>query len=229
MSSWRDGKTSKLKTFEKRSPTFLGGSDKYRIDVICGGFPCQDISVAGKGEGIAGSRSGLWKEFARIIGEIRPRYVIVENVAALLGRGLGDVLGDLAEIGFDAEWHCIPASAVSAPHRRDRIWIVAYPRRIDREWRSSKCRGSQETGSRDWPARSSQHPDHVANNNSQSLFGAAITWPECNPWFIEPDVGRVAHGVPNRVDRLKALGNAIVPQIAEIIGKAIMSHDQSLS
>ena len=97
------------------------------IDVICGGFPCQDISVAGKGAGIAGERSGLWGEYARIVGEVRPRYVIVENVAALLGRGLERVLGDLAALGYDAEWHCIPASAVGAPHRRDRIWIVAYP------------------------------------------------------------------------------------------------------
>lgn len=94
-------------------------------DVICGGFPCQDISVAGKGAGIGGERSGLWREYARLIGEIRPRYVIVENVAALLGRGLGDVLGDLAALGYDAEWHCIPASAVGAPHQRDRVWIVA--------------------------------------------------------------------------------------------------------
>ena len=96
------------------------------IDLICGGFPCQDISVAGKGAGIDGERSGLWSEYARIIGEVRPRYVIVENVAALLGRGLATVLGDLAALGYDAEWHCIPASAVGAPHRRDRVWIVAY-------------------------------------------------------------------------------------------------------
>ena len=85
------------------------------IDVICGGFPCQDISVAGKGAGIDGDRTGLWTEYARLIGELRPRYVIVENVAALLGRGLDRVLGDLAALGYDAEWHCIPASAVGAP------------------------------------------------------------------------------------------------------------------
>ncbi len=97
-----------------------------RIDGICGGFPCQDISTAGKGAGIDGARSGLWSEYARLIGELRPRYVFVENVAALLGRGLGRVLGDLAALGYDAEWHCIPASAVGAPHRRDRVWIVAY-------------------------------------------------------------------------------------------------------
>src|SRR5512139_1947664 len=107
-------------------------ADGISVDVICGGFPCQDISVAGKGAGIEGGRSGLWSEYARIIGELRPRYVIVENVAALLGRGLDRVLGDLAEIGYDAEWHCIPASYVGAPHRRDRVWIVAYPQCAER-------------------------------------------------------------------------------------------------
>ena len=101
--------------------------DGIAVDVICGGFPCQDISFAGAGAGLAGERSGLWREYARLIGELRPRFVIVENVSALLGRGLGAVLGDMAALGYDAEWHCIPASAVGAPHRRDRIWIVAYP------------------------------------------------------------------------------------------------------
>ncbi|MDX1950304.1 MAG: DNA (cytosine-5-)-methyltransferase, partial [Rickettsiales bacterium] len=98
-----------------------------KIDVICGGFPCQDISVAGKKAGITGSRSSLWKEFARLINEIKPKYAIIENVANLRGNGLITVLQDLWQIGYDAEWHCIPASAVGAPHRRDRIWIIAYP------------------------------------------------------------------------------------------------------
>jgi DNA (cytosine-5)-methyltransferase 1 len=92
-------------------------ADGISVDVICGGFPCQDISLAGqRALGIAGERSGLWREYARLIGELRPSFVIVENVAALLGRGLGEVLGDLAALGFDAEWHCIPAAAVGAPH-----------------------------------------------------------------------------------------------------------------
>lgn len=97
-----------------------------QIDIIAGGFPCQDISLAGKGAGITGTRSGLWIEFARLIGEIQPRYAIVENVSALLGRGLSRILGDLTSLGYDAEWHCIPASVVGAPHQRDRIWIIAY-------------------------------------------------------------------------------------------------------
>jgi DNA (cytosine-5)-methyltransferase 1 len=168
-----------------------------RVDIICGGFPCQDISVAGKGAGIEGERSGLWKEYARIIGEVRPRYVIVENVAALLGRGLDVVLGDLAALGYDAEWHCIPASAVGAPHRRDRLWIVAHT-----------------AGDNTWAGLFTQPP---ADNGWSGRFGDS-SW-----WLIEPDVGRVAHGIPNRVDRLRALGNAVVPQIPEIIGRAIMA------
>jgi len=98
-----------------------------RIDIIAGGFPCQDISVAGKGGGINAKRSGLWKEFARLINEVRPKYAIIENVANLRSQGLISVLQDLWEIGYDAEWHCIPASAFGAPHRRDRIWIIAHP------------------------------------------------------------------------------------------------------
>lgn len=97
------------------------------VDVLAGGFPCQDISRAGAKEGIGGKRSGLWFEYLRAIGDIRPRYVLVENVSDLLTRGLGAVLGSLAEIGYDAEWDCIPASAIGAPHIRDRLWLVAYP------------------------------------------------------------------------------------------------------
>jgi DNA (cytosine-5)-methyltransferase 1 len=168
-------------------------------DVICGGFPCQDISTAGKGAGIAGERSGLWVEMCRIIGEVRPRYAIVENVAALLGRGLGRVLGDLAAIGYDAEWHCIPASAVGAPHRRDRIWIVAY---LQSAGQPSGPLGSWEI--------------ELGRGYSRNRGDAR------GQWLVEPDVGRVAHGVPRRVDRLRALGNAVVPQIPELIGRAIL-------
>ena len=101
-------------------------ADGIGVDVICGGFPCQDISFAGKGAGLAGERSGLWREYARLIRELRPRVVFVENVSALLSRGLGDVLGDLAALGYDAEWDCIRASDVGAPHLRNRLWIIAY-------------------------------------------------------------------------------------------------------
>lgn len=175
------------------------------VDIICGGFPCQDISVAGRGAGLAGKRSGLWSEMLRIVRAVRPRYVVVENVAALLARGLGTVLGDLASIGYDAEWDCIPASAVGAPHRRDRVWIVAD---ADSE------RGCGR------PAIFSD-----ATNAWQSSRRA---FARC--WDVEPDVGRVAHGVPARVDRLRGLGNAIVPQVAEwIFRRIIEAHGEAQS
>lgn len=117
------------------------------VDVLCGGFPCQDISHAGKREGIDGERSGLWSEFVRIIRLVRPRYVVVENVSALLVRGMGRVLGDLSASGYDAEWDCIPACAVGAPHRRDRVWIVAYDHEYGGRVQSQclgKCRGTAD-------------------------------------------------------------------------------------
>lgn len=217
-------------------------ADGISIDVICGGFPCQDISTAGKGAGLAGARSGLFYEIARLIGELGPRYVILENVAALLSRGLDQVLGTLASLGYDAEWHCIPASAIGAPHRRDRIWIVAYSN-------STQCQGnglssriySQFNGS--WIDRSKTKDVANAFSFGQSgsgEFGDAshstsngkgqaiksLNGGIGQIWRTEPNVGRVANGVPNRVDRLKALGNAVVPQIPEIIGRAIMEAEK---
>jgi len=172
--------------------------DRIAVDVICGGFPCQDISHAGKGAGLRGERSGLWREYARLIGEVRPRYVVVENVSALLYRGLGEVLGDLASLGYDAEWHCIPASYVGAPHRRDRIWIVAYPNN-DGE---STCEVNAKT----------QRVQIVIRNG------------EWDRWLGKPEDVRMDDGLRDGVDRLKALGNAVVPQIPEIIGRAIMEQ-----
>ena len=211
-----------------------------KIDAICGGFPCQDISKAGKGAGITGSCSGLWTEYARIIGELRPRYVIVENVAALLNRGMERVLGDLAALGYDAEWHCIPASAVGAPHQRDRVWIVAYPQQPGEGRRGISGPGENKTtvGS-GAPSQSLGTGQDVADANIPRLEGrlAAILcecaeqgfawaggfqgWDEAK-WFAQSGMGRISNGTANRVDRLRSLGNAIVPQIAEIIGRAIL-------
>ena len=216
---------------ETRRSEDWGGTCGCGPQVICGGFPCQDISVAGKGAGIAGERSGLWSEYARIIGEVRPRYVIVENVAALLGRGIERVLGDLAALGYNAEWHCIPASAVGAPHRRDRVWIVAHTRCLDSFGWGGECGGPQAAGPCDRAARSGEHARDVADTNGAGCLEQWRGLPirqelaaaECGGWWqSEPDVGRVATGVPARVDRLRALGNAVVPQIPEIIGRAIM-------
>jgi DNA (cytosine-5)-methyltransferase 1 len=207
-------------------------ADRIEVDAICGGFPCQDISVAGKGAGITGTRSGLWTEYARIIGELRPRYVIVENVSALLSRGMDVVLGDLAAFGYDAEWHCIPACAIGAPHRRDRVWIVAYSARIQsgrQEQRAERQRVGKRGQSSNVADASGGRCFRDGTNisqkgQSQSWLGSA--WcrnsHRTDQWLTEPDVGRVAHGIPLRVDRLRSLGNAIVPQIAEIIGRAIL-------
>jgi DNA (cytosine-5)-methyltransferase 1 len=218
-------------------------ADGIAVDVICGGFPCQDISVAGKGAGIEGSRSGLWSEYARLIGELRPRYIIVENVAALLGRGLDRVLGDLATLGYDAEWHCIPASAIGAPHRRDRLWLVANPCRPERRPVDSACGSVQRSHGvsqgEKGAGRSSTSGEALADADSRHEYRRSsalqMGWGRIAreaaadgdagraQWSIEPDVGRVAHGVSARVDRLCGLGNAVVPQIPEIIGRAIMN------
>jgi DNA (cytosine-5)-methyltransferase 1 len=214
-------------------------ADGIRVDAICGGFPCQDISTAGRGAGLAGERSGLWREYARLVGELRPRVVFVENVSALLGRGFGVVLGDLAALGYDAEWHCIPASHVGAPHRRDRIWIVAHPNGESAE--RSVDPGPAERGEAATPSRSveSGHAGGSGSRPRQSamadadeprLLGEAIDAQYGrfrDQWAIEPGVGRVADGVPSRVDRLRCLGNAVVPQIPEIIGRAIMAADEA--
>ncbi len=204
----------------------LTASDVGAIDVICGGFPCQDISVAGRRAGIDGEKSGLWGEYARLIDDVRPNYVIVENVSNLLNRGIERVLGDLAQIRYDTEWHCIPAAAVGAPHRRDRVWIVAYPN-------SSGLEGTTSERSEAWarrddgfceskPTRGSALSDANGARRYGQGIRRAIT--DGNKWAIEPDVGRVAHGVPSRVDRLRALGNAVVPQVVQAIGEAIMSQ-----
>lgn len=217
----------------------VGADNLSAVDLICGGFPCQDISNAGKRAGITGARSGLWSEYARIVRELRPRYVLVENVAALLGRGLSTVLGDLAALGYDAEWECIPAAAVGAPHIRDRVFIVAY----------TDCRGRPGSGVCAQQSRRAEvigpgqawQGSALADASGARSFSSTQTGiyrrqkgarprheqlERYDWWAIEPDVGRVAHGVPARVDRLSGLGNAVVPQVAELIGQWIITFDQ---
>jgi DNA (cytosine-5)-methyltransferase 1 len=314
------------KLYAQRFPDSIQLGDITKIDaedlpagewIISGGFPCQDISIAGKGAGIHGERSGLWFEYWRLIRDLRPRFAIMENVGMLVHRGLRDVLGSLAEIGYDAEWQDIRASDVGAPHRRERIWIVAYAAaergRMDGmhgmersvSWKSTdECseidgqiphpslqlsHGSGET--RDWRDEYTDRIDELRNDGyteqqieyelagdnvadadrsglkgkgkititetqNKRIGNQGLSKNECGDelpiptdagsmrrkrtqtnaggqvrgrggpgnfqwWSTEPDVGRLAHGVPHRVDRLKGLGNAIVPQIAEILFRQI--------
>jgi DNA (cytosine-5)-methyltransferase 1 len=252
----------------------VGIRELQPVDVIAGGFPCQDISNAGKRVGIGGERSGLWSEFSRIIGELRPHFVLVENVAALLVRGIDTVLGDLAAIGYDAEWQIISAADMGAPHLRRRIWIVAYPHgsgfgqpnifgqqqgraesfgsredlaysdfpRLERRER----KGLQEHG-REWVARTSNPCEIPNSGRTESDRWADWTcgWERepqetlCDArrdgrsaaWQSIPEslLGRVADGVPYRVDRLGSLGNAVVPQIPEMIARRMIQHFQEVS
>lgn len=177
-------------------------SDGVPVDVICGGFPCQDISSSGPRVGLAGHKSGLWAEYARLIRELRPIYVIVENVADLLHRGLSDVLGDLASSGYDAEWRCVPASVVGLPQTRDRMWIVAYP-----------SRGGFKASDERQPLRSEYFrwadDDRLGEAQLAAQACAARAW-------------RGDDGIPEWVDRMRGLGNSVAPQIPENIGRAIM-------
>ncbi len=273
----------------------VGRHNLERVDLICGGFPCQDVSVAGKQAGLKeGTRTGLWFEYARIIGELRPRYALVENVPGLVGTGgLNRVLADIAEIGYDAEWTHLSASDVGAPHRRQRIFILAYPNSDTRngqlglgshgreneaeqagvggkavadtngglcvqqadEIRTGRNTANDgggdvahaERGGRDkgrtatrreegiiadrlrsgGRKESMAHSDRTRQLQPQRMQQDKRRRPfdsgqQAGHWTTEPDVGRVANGVPSRVDRLKCLGNAVVPQCSEQIGRMIL-------
>ena len=171
--------------------TFDGRPWRGRVDVISGGFPCQDISSAGKGAGITGERSGLWREMARIIGEVRPRFVLVENSPLLVSRGLAVVLGDLASLGYDGRWGVWGAHDVGAPHKRDRIWIVA-------------------------------NADEQRTQVSPAGELSAEQVPERTRWWeAEPGVGRMAHEVAYRLDRLRCIGNGQVPAVAALAWRVL--------
>jgi DNA (cytosine-5)-methyltransferase 1 len=267
-----------------------GAGNLENVDLIAAGFPCQDISYAGKGAGLKGERSGLFYEVARIVGEMGPRYVVLENVSALLTRGLDQVLGTLASLGYDAEWHCIPAAYVGAPHIRDRVFVLAYAsgERAGHECRSlggqewatartfqskalrqrdgqivpkgadsvccnvsdTRCsriqqrrsdrqieQGSGVVGGVFWdgtPKEPVAEREALADTDFPHAQGQRQEPVGVKPqfrdagyeswWAVEPDVGRVAHGVPARVDRLKGLGNAVVPQVAELVGRWVVER-----
>lgn len=200
------------------------------VDLVVGGFPCQPVSIAGKRRAQADER-WLWPEFARCIRDLRPRYVLVENTPGLLSanRGLafGEVIGDLAALGYDAEWGSLQAAQVGAPHRRERIFVVAHAERA----RLQGSTGSRIANARRTPVESSSdvsnpigqglEGDDVRESRRQHADPAGPDW-----WTIEPDVGRVAHGLPRRLAgwrnaSLKGLGNAVVPQVAYVLGQHI--------
>lgn len=170
----------------------VGSHNLAPVDVICGGFPCQDLSYAGKGAGLAGERSGLWREYRRIVGELRPRYVFVENVSALLGRGLGTVLGDLSSLGYDAVWTTLRASDVGAPHRRERLFILA------------DATGGIRLGSTPWEAGYASLCDQSA---SGELADARSIEPECERIARVVDGSR--GGVEGEGDQRQRGGDAV--------------------
>ena len=200
-------------------------ADGIAVDVISGGFPCQDLSVAGRRAGLEGARSGLWSEMVRLVREVQPRFLLVENVGGLLagpserpGRWFGRVLGDLAEVGYDAEWDCIPAAAIGAPHLRDRVWLMAYPQ--------------QEQRFR--PIFDADYAAEIARRNAAQWAQDGLR-PEMGTevrsvpgrWVDQPGPERMAYGISDWAYRLAGCGNAVVPQIPELIGNAILAAHRS--
>ena len=219
---------------------------KGSIDLICGGFPCQDISVGGKQKGIHGSRSGLWKEYARLIKEINPRWAIIENVENLRKSGLVTVLNDLAAIGYNAQWYTLSAiGTCGLPHKRKRLFIISYPSskrfdecigegrhlQVDGEWDDKKIllensgeKGIENEGclSESWQTCPILSRRAVVDfRNSQPDHRTIVS-----------SVRRVIDGIPSkshearRKQRIKQLGNSVVPQIVEFIGKRIMEIEK---
>jgi DNA (cytosine-5)-methyltransferase 1 len=243
--------------------------DPGSADIVCGGFPCQDISQAGKGAGLAGSRSGLFYELLRVIRLVGPRYVVLENVAAITYRGMDDVLGALAEAGYDAEWACISAAAVGACHQRDRWWCVAYANHdgVEASRPKQQSAGTEQhrklaaahpSGSRledgiatglssmgsegagrlvaeperrcsatsDPMRQRLEGPDELGSGGAPWPSAIARLSPDWRSYLSQPVLRRGDDGLSGRVHRLKALGNAVVPQVAMIPLARVLELDQ---
>lgn len=212
-------------------------ADGITVDAIVGGFPCQDLSVAGLRGGLDAARSGLWSEYRRLVRELRPYVAVVENTTGLLSLGMGTVLGDLAALGMDAQWDCIPANRLGAPHERDRVWIVAYANEDGLQERVHVAGTGGEAPGREqaWcaPHRVPASPEPANTDARQRPLGREagrmgrvfqpVPWHGAWPITAEPVLGRGADGIPDRLDRIGALGNAVVPQIPELIGRAILA------
>ena len=181
-----------------------------RPDIVCGGYPCQPFSTAGKRNGTDDPRH-LWPWVRDAISALQPKYAIMENVRGHLSMGGLQVIGELADIGYDAEWRLVSAAGVGAPHRRERIIIVAYPTQLHSDDSNNHTRVGMESETQ------SKLGDSGWSKNVARING--------DQWSVEPDVGRVADGIPDRVDRLRGLGNAVVPQVAEYIGRLVMAAE----
>lgn len=204
------------------------------IDVICGGFPCQDISNGGKKKGIkSGTRSGLWKEYARLINELRPKYVIIENVGALRKNGLGIVLNDLAGLGYDAEWATITADSVGYPHQRERLFIIAYPSSQRQHEHSGEERYLQVNEERENTQAHIEREECQSESEQVRPILSRGTFDRLRSSYPDERASvsrlrRTVNGIPagthesRRKQRIKQIGNAVVPRIMEIIGKAIL-------
>lgn len=189
--------------------TKVKGDELERVDVICGGFPCQDVSVAGKHAGLEGKRTTLWSELFRLVCEVKPRWFVGENVPGLLsandGRFFGNILRDLASIGYDAEWGVLSAAGVGAPHLRRRVFILSYPTSERLRKDSIYNRAAQKN---EWI------PGEHRDSMREKIWGIPNT-----------EICRTYDGIPSGLDRLKCLGNAVVPQVAQKIGQMILRSE----
>jgi DNA (cytosine-5)-methyltransferase 1 len=187
-----------------------------RPNVICGGYPCQPFSLAGNRAGTDDPRH-LWPWVREAIRELRPDYAILENVRGHLSMGFGAVMGDLADLGYDAEWQLLPASGLGAPHERQRVIIVAYP---------NDARGGTPRGILNgfWTAFIEGREEFPLNGFSGHRTPQKLKhWKPGTGWRTEPQLGRMAHGVSHRMDRIKSLGNAVVPEVAEFVGRLVVN------
>ncbi|MGZ4520246.1 MAG: DNA cytosine methyltransferase [Mycobacteriaceae bacterium] len=193
----------------RTAPDWWASTERPPVDVVCGGFPCQPFSHAGKQLGVADERWG-WPWMEAVVRAVRPRYLIVENVPALLrdADAFGWMLGDLAGLGFDAEWGLLSACTFGAPHTRERLFVLAHR-----------------------PGDDGEQSLHLSASVAGRRAGAGAAGGDARSvrWLPEPDVGRVAHGVPKRVvaPRLHALGNSVVPAVSEHIGRLIVAAESA--